>query len=173
MLLKRSPAVLILESDAVWNTQIRRIMGNLNRPFLDLLRADNPDSNIVASRDDPWAARSGLWDVIGVGQCGDHWRDDTAFRLYDDKFAARGSRDWFGHDLAGKRVVYRANGMVCTTGYIVSLKGAAKLLVRTAMNLNEPIDLIMNNMIKTRNLVGYNVQRQPVAQWVYSSGLGM
>lgn len=173
MLMKRSPAVLIMESDAVWDTQLRRIMGNLNGPFLDLLRADNRDGNIVAGRDDPWAARSGLWDILSLGQCSDHWKEDTGFRVYSDEFAARGHRDWYGHGLGGKRVVYRAGGMVCLTGYIVSLKGAAKLLARTAINLDQPIDIIIDNMIKSGDLAVYNVQRQPIAQWVYSSGLGM
>ncbi|KAL8342495.1 hypothetical protein RB598_004067 [Gaeumannomyces tritici] len=170
MLMKRSPAVLIMESDTVWDTQLRRIIGNLNGPFLDLLHADNPNGNMAVGRDDPWAARSGLWDILSLGQCSGHWKEGTGFRLYRDEFAAAAGS---ATTLAGRRVVYRAGGMVCLTGYVVSLRGAAKLLARTAINLDQPVDIVVDSMMKGGGLVGYNTQRQPVAQWVYPSGLGM
>ncbi|KAL8404051.1 hypothetical protein RB594_009058 [Gaeumannomyces avenae] len=151
MLMKRSPAVLIMESDAVWDTPLRRIMGNLNGPFLDLLRADNPNGNMVVGRDDPWAARSGLWDILSLGQCSDHWKEGTGFRLHRDEFAAA----------AGSATTWPAGA-----------SGTAELLARTAIKLDQPIDVVIDSM-KGDELVGYNVQRQPVAQWVYSSGLGM
>lgn len=206
---KRIPALLILESDAAWDVNIRQQMGVLNKPFRELLVQDNPDvlhqrqpsakstgngrsttnknnnnNNQYSSQqlpydpEDPWAARTGLWDILTVGHCFDS-RDvnSTSFRVYNDPW---GPKNGFMFNdigmekpLESQRVVFKAKGMVCTTGYIVSLRGAAKLLIRSNFNLDAPVDLIMNEMAKAGELVVYSVQQRIVVQWVYRNGLGM
>lgn len=128
--------------------------------------------------EDPWAAKTGLWDILTIGHCFDS-RDktSTSFRVYDDPWGPNNGFQFndIGMDkpLNRQRVVFRAMGMVCTTGYIISLRGAAKLLVRTNFNLDMPVDLIMNEMAKAGELTIYSVQQRMVVQWIYRNGLGM
>ncbi|TLS29838.1 hypothetical protein PpBr36_01856 [Pyricularia pennisetigena] len=226
---KRIPALLILESDAAWDVNLRQQMGVLNKPFRELLVQDNPDvlrqpattpdqtssgaqqtinetrthakdlaagaadNGLAAKRaaldnhyvdelpvdpEDPWAARTGLWDILTIGHCFDT-RDtsSTSFRVYDDPWGPNNgfmfNEIGMNGPLERQRVVFRAAGMVCTTGYIISLRGAAKLLVRTNFNLDQPVDLIMNDMARAGELVVYSVQQRIVVQWTYRNGLGM
>ncbi|TLD08826.1 uncharacterized protein PgNI_07632 [Pyricularia grisea] len=133
---------------------------------------------LPADPEDPWAARTGLWDVLTIGHCFDR-RDpaSTSFRVYDDPWGPNNGFRFndIGMDepLQRQRVVYRAGGMVCTTGYLISLRGAAKLLIRTSVNLDMPVDLAMNEMAKAGELVVYSVQQRIVVQWTYRNGLGM
>jgi hypothetical protein len=63
--------------------------------------------------------------------------------------------------------------MACTTAYAVSLRGAAKMLLRTAWNLEEPVDLIMGMMAAAGDLTVYSVRQRLVSQWAYVQGIGM
>ncbi|KAI6268384.1 hypothetical protein MCOR34_011759 [Pyricularia oryzae] len=199
---KRIPALLILESDAAWDVNIRQQMSILNKPFRELLVQDNPDvfqqsnympavaaaaGNRIRSHakdfsadnnsseakraslgnkyadplpidpEDPWAARTGLWDILTIGHCFDS-RDkiSTSFRVYDDPWGPKNGFKFndigMNKPLERQRVVFKAAGMVCTTGYIISLRGAAKLLIRTNLNLDMPVDLVMDEMAKTGEL---------------------
>lgn len=174
MLENQIPALLVLESDAGWDVNIRSIMGRLNGGFRELLKKDNPDTVFEEDPDDPWLARSGAWDMLSIGHCVDSRAEDGSHVVYDDPDAPNLGVTMKGIDtpLVHKRAVYRAHSIVCTTGYLVSLQGAARLLVRTTWNLEEPVDLIIAMMTASGELKTYSQQQVIVAQWAYIPGIG-
>lgn len=181
MLRDKTPAVLILESDAAWDVQVRAIMRNLNQHFTYLLSAvqsktlPNPTFSggggpLVLDPSDPW--HSTHWDLLSLGQCfEDPKNKDTAVR-YPDPHVKPGN-DYFGDTLGAERVVRQSGGIVCTTAYAVSQAGAAKLLLRSAVDLDNPVDLVMRRMILSGDLVTYSVTPTVFAQWEYMDGIGM
>ncbi|TQV99903.1 hypothetical protein V2A60_005326 [Cordyceps javanica] len=190
MLRDKTPAVLVLESDAAWDVEVRAVMHRLNQHFTYLLDAlqsrtlPNPGFRARSDRggggggggplaldpDDPW--HSTHWDLLSLGQCfEDPKHKDEAVR-YPDPHVAPGS-DYWGDALGAERVVRRSGGIVCTTAYAVSQTGAAKLLLRSAVDLDNPIDLVMRRMILSGDLVAYSVMPTVFAQWEYMDGIGM
>ncbi|EHA56278.1 hypothetical protein MGG_13711 [Pyricularia oryzae 70-15] len=173
MLEHQIPAVLVLESDAGFDVNLRPIMGRLNGAFRELLRKENPRAALGEDPDDPWLARSGTWDLLSIGHCADGRGSDGAYVVYDDPDAPHNNWRYepLSRVLNGQRIVYRANNVVCTTGYLVSLSGAARMLVRTAWNLEEPVDIIIALMARAGELRAYAQQQVLVAQWQYVDGL--
>lgn len=184
MLRDKTPAVLVLESDAAWDVHVRAIMRNLNQHFTYLLDAvqsktrPNPGfhghagggAGLTLDPDDPW--HSTHWDLLSVGQCfEDVKHKDTAVR-YPDAHVRPGS-DYWGDALGAERVVRQSGGIVCTTAYAVSQTGAAKLLLRSAVDLDNPVDLVMRRMILSGDLVTYSVMPTVFGQWEYMDGIGM
>ncbi len=92
---------------------------------------------------------------------------------YKSRYANEGPMEWKGVTLNGERLIHRARHTICTAAYAISLRGAAKLLLRSAMNLDGPVDLIINSMAESGELVVYNVVQPPVMQWKYREGIGM
>ncbi|TLS21221.1 uncharacterized protein PpBr36_10527 [Pyricularia pennisetigena] len=173
MLENQIPAVMVLESDAGFDVNIRPIMGRLNGAFRELLKKENPNAVLHEDPSDPWLSRSDTWDLLSIGHCADGRNDDGQYVVYDDPDAPH--KDWkygpLNVVLNKQRVVYRANHVVCTTGYLVSLSGAARLLVRTSWNLEEPVDIIIAMMAGAGELRAYAQQQVLVAQWQYIDGL--
>ncbi|TLD07492.1 hypothetical protein PgNI_10939 [Pyricularia grisea] len=170
-------ATLVFESDAGWDINFRQIMGKLNGGFRNLLQKEYPDNRELFQEnpDDPWLARSGTWDILSLGHCVDQ-RTNGQYVVYDDPHAP--NTDYkFGLEMGDvllnhKRIVFRTNALFCTTGYLVSLSGAARMLVRMAWNFDVPVDVIMNQMINAGELRAYSMQQRPVVQWSYISGIG-
>ncbi|OAA73942.1 Glycosyl transferase, family 25 [Cordyceps fumosorosea ARSEF 2679] len=185
MLRDKTPAVLVLESDAAWDVEVRDIMRNLNQHFTYLLdalqsktlrnpsfrdRGESGGHPLALSPNDPW--HSTHWDLLSLGQCSeDPAHKDEALR-YPDEHVAPGS-DYWGAELGAERVVRRSGGPVCTTAYAVSQTGAAKLLLRTAVDLDNPVDLVMRRMTMSGDLVAYSVAPTVFGQWEYVDGIGM
>ncbi|KAJ6785734.1 hypothetical protein PWT90_07108 [Aphanocladium album] len=187
MLRDKTPAVLILESDAAWDVETRAIMRNLNQHFTYFLDAINSKvlanpgfqgrtmqppagSGLALNPDDPW--HSGHWDLFSLGQCfEDSANSNTALR-YPDEHIKPGN-DYFGDGLGAERVVRLSGGIVCTTAYAVSQTGALKLLLRSAIDLDNPVDLVMRRMIKSGDLVTYSVMPTVFGQWEYKDYIGM
>ncbi len=109
---------------------------------------------------------SGNWDVLSLGPClGGKARNGSEVR-YKSPYLTGGPMESMGLRLEdGERVVYRANHSICLAAYALSLRGAAKLLLRTAFDLNGPVDLIINKMSERGELVVYNVVQPPFVQW--------
>ncbi|TLD07063.1 hypothetical protein PgNI_10262 [Pyricularia grisea] len=172
MLERKIPAVLVLESDAGWDVNLRPIMGRLNGGFRKLLQQDNPDVVFEDDPDDPWLARSGVWDILSLGHCYDTSRGN--FVVYDDPHAPSSDFKWgpVEEPLNQKRVVFRAKSIVCTTGYLVSLSGAARLLVRSSFDLDNPVDVMMAIMTEVGELRTYAQHQRIIAQWEYIAGIG-
>ncbi|KAK9443012.1 uncharacterized protein G6M90_00g090450 [Metarhizium brunneum] len=178
------PPVIILESDATWDVNIRSIMLNMNKHFHKFLtninstRLHNPrwrdDAGESVRRteaaDDTW--QSDHWDILSLGHCHDSAANRNISLIYDDPYVPPGKE--FGDTVLGRqRVIRKAGGIVCTTGYAVSQTGAAKLLVKTAQNLDAPLDLIVRSMVEDGELVAYSVMPPIMAQWQYVDGIGM
>ncbi|TLS25898.1 hypothetical protein PpBr36_06883 [Pyricularia pennisetigena] len=177
MLENKIPAVLVLESDAGFDANLRPIMGRLNRAFRELLRKDNPGGAFDdANTHDPWLSRSGAWDYLSVGHCHDSRPQDGSYVVYTDPDSS--SKGFDVDDIEPslprehKRVVYRAKTAICTAGYLVSLSGAAKLLVRTSMNLDGPVDTIISQMTEAGHLKTYSQRQMITPPWSYIQGVG-
>ncbi|KAJ9157504.1 Glycosyl transferase family 25 protein [Pleurostoma richardsiae] len=210
---KRLPPVLVIESDATWDVNLRPIVALLNKHFTDLLRnmavrplygehaADNETAPLAddtgrsdaadpwwqpvdhrapplqpppylaeADADDPW--HSDYWDLLSFGHCFDLQKAPNRHIRYADPWVPAG-KDYFGHQLGVERVVHQSGGTVCTTAYAVTQRGAAKLLLRMALDLDMPIDLIMQSMIANGELTAYSTIPTVMAQWHYKPNLGM
>ncbi|KAL8365421.1 hypothetical protein RB595_004296 [Gaeumannomyces hyphopodioides] len=175
MVERRIPALMVLESDAAWDIGLKEMMATLNGPFRDLTAEATGHSAAAPDPSDPWMAGSGAWDVLLLGGCSETWREGDPYRIYADPRApaARGPSDKLPASARGRRAVFRALGVSCPTAYAVTLRGAAKMLLRTAWNLDEPVDLVMSLMSIYGELVVYSVRQRIFAQWAYVPGIGM
>lgn len=217
MLRRNLPTVLILESDAAWDVNIRPIMVRLSEEFGAFLRTsgsqplyrdstkndnnknknNNDNHNRGGSRtskqaqsptkrdladgngDDPW--HSSHWDVFAFGPCYDELKLPSTYHQYHDPFgplsaALSLSTSSQPNDTEGSardRIIYRSGGPVCTTAYAITKRGAAKLLARTAMNLNAPLDMIIRHMVQRDELAAYGTIPTVMAQWDYVGRIGM
>jgi len=113
------------------------------------------------------------WDLIEIGQCFGERDENGPEVKYKSQYAKQGPVIWKGVTLDGERLIHRSREAVCTAAYAISLRGAAKLLLRTILELDQPVDLIINNMIRSGELVSYSVVQPPFVQWQYRKGLGM
>ncbi|KAK2594585.1 hypothetical protein QQS21_007715 [Conoideocrella luteorostrata] len=183
MLRDKSRAVLIIESDAAWDINVRDIMTNLNvhfARFLDQLdskpihnarwNGDATQTSLKPNRDDPWHSRH--WDMLSLGQCFESTVNSNYSLAYPDKHVLEG-KDYFGKKMGYERVVRLSGGIVCTTAYAISQTGAAKLLLRSAMDLDNPVDLLMRRMTLSGDLIVYSVMPTIFAQWEYVNNIGM
>ncbi|KAH8898611.1 hypothetical protein GQ53DRAFT_777271 [Thozetella sp. PMI_491] len=192
---KRLPPVLILESDAAWDINIRSIMSNMNRYFVEFLRDLNstilpsagygwtppkPLNNLTSDAkrartgieynpDDPWLSEH--WDVFSIGQCFET-PNGAPYIIYPDRDVPPG-REYNGYTMKYERVLRVSGGFTCTTSYAISQTGAAKLLLRSSINLGLPVDLLIRHLIMENRLVAYSVVPTVIAQWEYAGGIGM
>jgi GR25 family glycosyltransferase involved in LPS biosynthesis len=215
MVRKKLPPVLIMESDATWDINVRPIMSNLNKHFVEFLRhinstavhdpswraknnhrpladlhntqqsedssnspRDSPQAPPVPTTpppihynaDDPWLSEH--WDLLSLGQCFEHSRDKEINLIYPDPSVPEG-KDYWGRKLGHERAIRKSAGIVCTTAYAISHTGAAKLLMRSAVDLDNPVDLLIRRLTLSRDLVAYSVIPPVIAQWEYRNDVGM
>lgn len=187
MLRDKTPAVLIIESDTAWDINVREIMRNLNEHFTYFLhqinstRTHNAGFNarnapkpspepLPLNPNDPW--HSEHWDLLSLGQCFENEANSDIRVVYPDEHVAPG-KEYFGATLGKERVVRKSGGIVCTTAYAVSQTGAAKLLLRGAVDLDNPVDLLIRRLIKSDDLLTYSVMPTVFAQWEYKNDIGM
>lgn len=188
MVRTRSPPLVIIEADAAWDVNIRGIMGLANEqliryltesgstatdaPFYAREKQHHPQGEnrtVEYDPDDPWQSQH--WDVIGLGHC---TAEPAPFdpdnyppmRIYRDDFNPPSV-------LGKNRKLYRSVGWACTTGYAVSHRGAAKLLLKLALSFHEPVDLIIAKMIDAGELISYVINPGPIVQWEYHPNIGM
>ncbi len=157
-----------MESDATWELNIRPIMSELSHYFRDLVRTP---ASATATPADPWMTEE--WDVIALGHCIGSRAPNGPEVKYHSQYANEGPMEWKGVKLNGERFIHRAKNSICLAAYVVSLRGAAKLLLRSAIDLNDPVDLVINYMSEKGQLVVYNVVQPPFVQWKYRKGIGM
>ncbi|KYK61302.1 hypothetical protein DCS_02444 [Drechmeria coniospora] len=191
MLRENTPATLILEADATWDINIKEIMMNFNKHFTPFIieqrltpqteagwyamreaEKKGPDhvEQVDYDPNDPWHSR--YWDVLSIGQCFEGDAFKWASKKFPDPHVPAG-KDFFGETLGEERVVRQSGGMICTTAYAVSRAGAAKLLVRGAMDLDNPVDQLISQMIAGGGLKVYSVMPSIMAQWKYANNIGM
>lgn len=162
--------LLVLEADAAWDSNIREINYRVAKGLYELRKNLN-ESTQLPSADDPFGVRDGDWDIISFGTCHDGRHNKDDFVMINDPDMPD-NFNYYGRPLAGQRVVRKAGRMVCTTGYAISQKGAAKLLLRTALTLNIPIDLMLDGLIRDGDVKVYSTYPPTIAQWVYAEGIG-
>ncbi|KHN94097.1 LPS glycosyltransferase [Metarhizium album ARSEF 1941] len=194
MLRENTRAALIVEADASWDANLREIMMNLSGNLTQFLRhieaqrlpkpklrsrlhhqpADaDADAALYADKDkedDPW--HSDYWDVLSLGHCSEETLNSNITWIYDDAHVAPGM-EYFGRSLGRERVIRKAGHQGCTTAYAVSLHGAAKLLLRSAADLDQAVDMGMSSLVQSGHLTSYSVYPPVLAQWVYVDGIGM
>lgn len=141
------PAMLILESDAIWKANIKPVHSRVANALNSLL-STHP------TEDDPYSSQS--WDAISFGSCGDPGIFSDTSVIFDDPEAPPQS-DYFGVPLNHQRVVYRAGYLSCTTSYAISQRGAQRMLMRSAMGLGSNLDFIMGEMSVAGKLDVYSV----------------
>ncbi|KAH9886808.1 hypothetical protein F4778DRAFT_439788 [Xylariomycetidae sp. FL2044] len=161
MLYAGQSAVLVLEDDSEWDVNLRHIMETLRRQFFRLLR-DQQRGVVYELSVDPWYSEH--WDVLSLGHCYDGADNHLNNRLYHDPYSPDGQA-YFGKQLSRQRVVRKSGGLVCTAAYAVTASGAEKLLMRSALERDQPIDLMMEQMVEEEVLVAYSVTPSPFAQW--------
>lgn len=186
MLRENTNAALIIEADASWDTNLREIMTNFNHNFTEFLAKSNAprlsrpklraqlyrssDTPLEMNKDDPW--HTDYWDILSIGQCSEETLNKDIAFIYNDAHVPPGIR-YYGRELARERVIRKVGHQGCTTGYAVSLNGAAKLLLRSAADLDQAVDMGMSSLIQSGHLTSYSVYPPILAQWVYVDGIGM
>ncbi|KGQ06602.1 hypothetical protein BBAD15_g8070 [Beauveria bassiana D1-5] len=188
MLRDKTQSVLVIEADATWDIHIRKISeiaadhvsqyilhNNMTRLPTQLVQ-NFSDTSVATppprSPADPWLRE--YWDVLSLGACHESVpkQNSTANIIYRDPHAPTGIT-FAGQELHRERAIYAASSMICTTAYAVSLTGAAKLLLRSALNLDAPVDLLMSQMIGEGKLQTLSVFPPIMGQWTYVNNIGM
>ncbi|KAK1699833.1 hypothetical protein BDP55DRAFT_689865 [Colletotrichum godetiae] len=189
MLREELPSALISEGGAAWDIHVRTIMTNFHEHFTALLHqlnstqtpnvgrleqaaaaADGSAQPVFPDPQDPWHSRH--WDFLSLGHCAETPLNHDLMIRYDDEHVPPGPKSYYGLPLGSERVVRKSGGIACTTTYAVSRSGAAKLLLRTATDLDLPVDLVIKLMILSGDLVAYSVQPTTRSHWKYVPGIG-
>lgn len=169
MIQENIQTMLILESDASWDKNIQQIHKRIAKGYYHLYNSHNPNSSFYPTDDDPYNMQS--WEIFSFGTCHDSKRNMDQHVLIQDPDAPIGQK-WFGNPLYDQRVVRKAGYLTCTTGYAVTLQGAKKLVLRTSLDMNRPVDLLIGDMISAGELEGVAVFPPTIAQWAYVEGIG-
>jgi GR25 family glycosyltransferase involved in LPS biosynthesis len=169
MIRNKWPSMLILEADAAWDVNIRDISKRSAKGYNVLRQLFHPDSDQKPSRDDPFNIQT--WDMLSFGTCQDDPRFREEHTIFHDPHAPL-DQTWYELPLNDQRVIRRSGYVVCTTAYALSLRGARKLLLRAATDLDEPLDLMIGNMALDDDIKVYAVYPPPIVQWQYTAGIG-
>lgn len=164
--------MLVLESDATWDKNIKQIMQRFSAA-LDAHLKTSPSSrdNITeASEEDPYLYNN--WDMLTFGLCNDGPQYlETDSLQYSDPDAP--AYNFFGRELpGGERLVRRSHEPVCTTAYAISQSGARKMLLRGAIDYNRQVDLTIMDMVITEQILAYSTSPVIYAAWEYKQGIG-
>jgi hypothetical protein len=170
MLDEKWSSALIMEADATWDVAIRVITQRLSHALNDLMDTHPRTSSTARpSEHDPYNVAK--WDLLSLGQCHEDARHSGESLVYPDADAPF-NMSYYSRPLIDERVVRRSGGIVCTTAYALSPRGALKLLVKMNVDMNQPLDLAIRSMIQSDELIAYSVQPSIVAQWIYRAGSG-
>lgn len=116
---------------------------------------------------------SSHWDFLQLGGCFPLRRRANLNIQYYDPYAPNFLK-YYGEPVKPNHRVIRYRGEeVCTVAYAVSRRGALKLLLRTAVDMEQPVDLVIKEMIDNGQLQSYTVWPVFVNQWVYKKSLGI
>jgi hypothetical protein len=76
------------------------------------------------------------------------------------------------HVVDNRLVVRRICGPLCTNAYAISRKGAEKILLRGAIDLNEGVNFIIHRFTEEGYLCVYSLEQPLFGQWEYVDGIG-
>lgn len=156
--------MLILEADAAWDLAIKPIMSRMSAALNALLQSTN------ATEKDPYSHEQ--WDMISLGHCFDGPSNMNDNLIYSDP-DVQDNQSFFGQKLENERVIRRSGGPACTTAYAVSQSGARKLLARSALDMNKPIDLIISDLVSSGQVTAYSTHPVVFTQLAFRDGLGL
>lgn len=74
--------------------------------------------------------------------------------------------------LVDERIIRKAGFPFCTNAYAITAKGAEKLLLRTSLFIDGPIDVTVAQEIDKQHLAGYELFPPPTYQWRYVDVIG-
>lgn len=161
--------MLILEADAAWDVNIKDIHVRIAHGLNVLYNRFNNNSALQPTHNDPYNSRT--WDLISFGSCHDDKRFSDHSVIIDDPDSPL-NQSYYDTPLVNQRVVRKAGYLVCTTGYALTLQGAKRLILRSAIDLNKPIDILIADMVVSGQLDSISVYPPTIAQWTYASGIG-
>lgn len=159
--------MLIVEDDAVWDVNIRKIHTRIARGIYELNK--KLDTACSPTRNDPYC--SDTWDILSFGSCHDREAIKEQSVIIPDPDSPL-EQEYFGTPLEDQRVVRKLPFLACTTAYALSLQGAKRLLLRASLDMDLPIDLVMGHTIEDGKLTAMSVYPQTMAQWTYREGIG-
>lgn len=158
--------MMIVEDDAMWDVNIKKIHTRIARGIHEL--NEKLDGKYSANPNDPYSSQS--WDILIFGSCFDRTDLKEKSVIISDPDAPAG--EYFGTPIEDQRVIRRLPFMACTTAYALTLQGAKRLILRAAIDMNSPIDLIMGEAIQQGMLTAVSVYPQTMPQWSYVQGIG-
>ena len=175
--------LLILEADAVWDIHVRELMRLMSKGLNELMRmypnssatihgseAHTPES-LLATENDSYYVNN--WDILMLGRCTETMLNFKQHYVYDDPYGSKdGSFTYHGRMGANQRVVRRSGGALCANAYAISGKGAEKMLLRGAIDLNEQVDWIILGATQEGYLNVYLLEPPLFGQWEYIDGIG-
>ena len=176
-------SLLILEADAVWDIHIREMMRLASNGLNELMRlypnssaaihgseAYTPES-LLATENDPYCVNN--WDILSLGQTREFKLNEEEYYVYDDPYRKKDSSFTYHHHMGpDQRVVRRSGGILGLGAYAISRKGAEKMLLRAAIDLNESVDLIIHHLTQEGYLNAYSLEPPLFGQWEYVDGIG-
>lgn len=165
-------SAVILEGDATWDVNLRYSAYHLSHALETIMKQQGfllPGEH--STKQDPLMSKH--WDVLQLGGCYSLPVRTNLHIQYYDKYAPP-NLEFYGEKVRADHRVIRFRGEeVCTVAYAISKRGAMKLLLRTAVDMDDPVDLVIQRMIRDGQLISYSVWPVLFNQWTYLPTLGI
>ena len=176
MMTENIATALILESDADWDLRVRDSMREVANGVRKIV--DWPFTKEHHKGDPKTQPYGDSWDLIWIGHCGAghygnvrsyNW-NDSSVPPEDKEWKIAGSLDYRQHP-PGTRALFQVEGVVCTTGYIMSQSGARKFS-KYFQEGDKPVDLHMSDVCKDEpSLMCLAVYPEIISNAQYSSNM--
>lgn len=176
--------VLIIESDATWDVNIRRLMQLFSNGLQEFMRKQGkfdyhdeveqvqPIKKYTSFDDtskDPYFSAN--WDVLQLGGCLPTKRNAQDSYPYFDPYVPE-SLYFYGTPIPSqRRVVRHKSPERCATAYAVSRNGALKLLLATSIDMSTPVDVAIRQLTRDGKLDTYSTYPPLFSRWEYLEGL--
>lgn len=179
-------SALILEADAMWDAKIKSMMARFSEELestINSLASHNPKSR---SEKDPYLADE--WDYLQLSGCYPTVSNPNKTYLYHDSYGHGPSRqEQQGTEelsdykyqvatdtvLSNQRLIRRNSVDYCLSGYAISRRGAAKLLLKSMYMTKTPVDIVAMQAVLTGQLTNYAVYPPMIAQWAFRKGANL
>lgn len=168
--------MLILEADAMWDINIRKIMYHFSiglRQFMAHRNTIPPEAVNASNADfhnDPYLADN--WDMLNFGGCFVNNQRSRSTAQYYDPYAPADSVFFKAPISPRRRVIRWRADESCITAYAISRRGALKLLTKYNVDAGMPADILICELVNRGELDIYTVFPAIVAQWYYRPGIG-
>lgn len=159
--------LLIFEADAAWDVEIKKQMGRFSEGLYQLLvKLGKIDASEKPTNEDPYLSKH--WDLIQLGGCFENSKGKEDSIVYSDPYAQRNQKwvDGSAIEEGTRRMRYRGEQM-CTNSYAITRSGAEKLLLRSAIDFDTPVDGVIAELVREGKIEQFNAVPMPVVQWEY------